>query len=216
MTEVRGSSAQYLDQIVAGHVRLVPNRDEARNPDAEPLRIVEDRQPQGAALRQHGDASARRIDRGERGVQLYRRIRVEEAHAVRPNQSASCLSNAVHERRFASPALSVAFAEACTDHTDGANLLGDAVVDSLEDLRCGHDDHREIDRSGNIDDPPVGGESFEFRRRRVHWHDRPRESGGAEIVQDLRSDFPAFTIGPDHRDYARFEERLHRRGGRGS
>ena len=69
MTEVRGSSAQYLDQIVAGDVRLVPNGDEARNPDAEPLRIVEDGQPEGAALRQHRDASARGIDGGERGVQ---------------------------------------------------------------------------------------------------------------------------------------------------
>ena len=69
MTEVRGSSARYLDQIVAGNVGLVPDGDEAGNPDAEPLRIVEDGQPEGAALRQHGDASARWIDRGERGVQ---------------------------------------------------------------------------------------------------------------------------------------------------
>ena len=131
MTEVRGSSAQYLDQIVAGDVGLVPDGDEARNPDTEPLGIIEDGQPEGAALRQHGDASTGWIDGRERSVQLYRRIRVEEAHAVRPNQSASCLSNAVHQSGFACSALSVAFAESCADHTDGGYLLGNAIINCL-------------------------------------------------------------------------------------
>ena len=66
---------------------------------------------------------------------------------------------------------SVAFTESGADHADGADLLGDAVVNGLEYLCCGHDDHREIDRSGNVDDAPVGGETFEFGRRRVHRHD---------------------------------------------
>ena len=60
MTEVRGSSAQVLNQIVAGHIGLVPDRDEAGDADVEALGVVEDGEPQRTALCRHGDATSGR------------------------------------------------------------------------------------------------------------------------------------------------------------
>ena len=105
MTDVRGSSAQYLDQIVPRDVGFVADRDEARNADVEPFRVIEDRQTQRAALGGHRDGSSRRVDRRECRVQAYGRGGVEQAHAVGPDQAAARLPNPVQQEPLRARAL---------------------------------------------------------------------------------------------------------------
>jgi hypothetical protein len=50
----------------------------------------------------------------------------------------------------------------------------------------------------------------------MHWHDGSTKTGGDQVAQDLRPDLAPPTIGADHRDHARFEERTHRCSGLGS
>ena len=167
MTDVRGSSAQVLNQIVPGHVRLVAHRDEARDADVEPLRVIEDRQAQRAALRGHRDGSSRRVDRRECRVQAHARGGVEQAHAVGPDEPAARLPNSVQQDRFARAPFGVAFAEPGADDADRRNVLADAVVDGREHVRRRDDHHGQIDGSGYVDHATVGGEPV----------DRPRPSG---------------------------------------
>ena len=69
-------------QVVAAHVGLVAEGDEARQPGAGPADVVEDRDADGARLRGDRQAARLRLDGGERGVQPQRRVGVEDAEAV--------------------------------------------------------------------------------------------------------------------------------------
>ena len=211
MTEVRGSSARYLNQIVAGHVGLVSDRDEAGNTDVEALGVVEDRQSQRSALCRHGDPTCWRRYRRERRVQADSRIAIEQAHAVWSDQPAARPPDAVDECGFADTTVFARLAEAGADHANGAHFLADALVDSCQHLIRRNDDHRQIDRSRDVPDSRVGTDPVDLLRTGMDRHNGAGEAIGDEIVQDLRSDLAALAIGTDDCDGARFEECLHRR-----
>ena len=211
MTDVRGSSAQVLNQIVAGHVGLVPDRDEAGDADVEALGVVEDCQPQRSALCRHGDATSGRRYRRKCRVQADGGIAIEQAHAVWSDQTAAGPPDAVDERGLAGTTVFATLAEAGADHADRAHVLADALVDGCQHLIRRDDDHRQIDRSGDVPDSRVGGDPVDLLRTGMDRHHGSGEAIGDEIVQDFRSDFAALAIGADDRDSARFEERFHRR-----
>ena len=75
------------EQVVARYVGLVADRDEVGQADAALREAVEQRQPERAALRQHGDVAGRRPVRREGGVERHRRIGVEHSHAVGPHHA---------------------------------------------------------------------------------------------------------------------------------
>ena len=211
MTDVRGSSARYLNQIVAGHVGLVPDRDEAGDADVEALGVVEDCQPQRSALCRHGDATCGRRYRRKCRIQADGGIAIEQAHAVWSDQTAAGPPDAVDERGLAGATLFATLAEAGADHADRAHVLADALVDGCQDLIRRDDDHRQVNRSGDVPDSRVGGDPVDLLRTGMDRHHGSGEAIGDEIVQDLRADFAALAIGADDRDCARFEERFHRR-----
>ena len=213
MTSVRGSSAQVLEQIVARDVRLVADRDEARDADAEPARVVEDRQPERAALGRHGDGARWRIDRREGRVQLHRGIGVQEAHAVGADQPAPGGADLLQQFTLALPPGRIALAEAGADHADRRDAFGDAVVDRREHLGGGDDDDRQVDRIGDIAHTGERPAAADLRRARVHRDDRAREAGPEQVVEDFGSDAPALPVRADDRDHPRREERFHRLAG---
>ena len=98
----------------------------------------------------------RRIHGRERRVQPDRRIGVEQAHAVRSDQPASGVAHPLHECRLARLPLGVALGEACTDDANGADVLPDAVVNRVEHLRGGDDNHRQVDWHRDIRHACVG------------------------------------------------------------
>ncbi len=199
-----------LNQVVAGHVRLVAHRHEAGDSNTQLLGIVENRQPECAALRRHRHVSARRVHRRERGVQLNVRIGIEEAHAVRADQATPCPPHRVDECRFTGAAGGIALAEAGADDADCADALHDAVIDSSKDLVCRNHDHRQIDGTGNITDAPICGQPGDLAGARVYRNDRSGESCGPKVVENLRSDLAARPVRTDDSHHARLEERPHR------
>ena len=209
-----GSSAQYLDQIVARDVGLVPHRHEAGDPDVEPPGVVEDGQSERPALRRHGHVAGRRIDRREGRVQPDRGVGIQQPHAVGTDQPASRLAHAFEQQALTRLPVGVALAEAGADDADRANPLGEAVVYCRLDLGGRHDDDGEVDGVGNIGDARIGTEAFDLRGRRVHRRNRSAESGGHQVVENLGADLAPFAIGANHGDPAGFEERLHRGRGR--
>ena len=185
MTDVRGSSAQVLHQIVAGHIGLVPDRDEAGDADVEALGVVENRQPQRSALCRHGDATSGRRYRRECRVQADSGIAIQQAHAVWSDQTAAGPPNAVDERGLAGTTVFATLAEAGADHADRAHVLADALIDGCQDLIRRDDDYRQIDRSGDIPDSNVCADPVDLLRTGMDRHHGSGEAIGDEIVQDL-------------------------------
>ena len=213
MTDVRGSSAQYLQKIVARHVRLVADGDEARDADLEALRVVEDGEPERSALRRHRNGSRRRRDRGKRGVQADSRVRVQQAHAVWTDQAAARQSNAFHQLALARAPLLSTFTESRADDADRANALGDARIDRVQDRRRRYHDDREIDRAWHVFDRRIGVDAVDLCGVRMNGGERTGEAGRDQVVENLRADLAALAVGADDHDRARLEKGLHRRRG---
>ncbi len=211
---MRGSSAQVLQQVVAGNVGLVTDRGKAGDADIQATDVIEDGQAERTALRRHGDPAGRRIDGRERGVNGKGRIGVQDAHAVRADHthagSADLLDELVLQR--ASPV--ARFAETGADYNQRADPLAQAVVNDRRDVGRRHDDDGQIDVARNVAHGRVGLQAIDLGRARVHRHEGPGEPGRAQVVQDLGSNPPAPGIGADHGDGTRLEKRPQRGGGR--
>ena len=205
-----GSSDQVLNQIVARDVGLVADRDEARDTDVEPARVVENRETQGAALRRHRDTTRGRIGRGERRVQRICRIGVQQAHAVGTDEPAAGAPNLREQCGFPLAALGSGFPEARADDADAPHALRQAVVHGSEHLSGRDRDDREIDRFGNVGDARPGAQAFDLGRRRMHGHDSASEAARDQVVQNLGADLPAGAVRTDDRHASRLEERFHR------
>ena len=179
------SSDQYLNQVVARDVGLVAHRDEARDPDVEPARVVENGQAKRAALRRHRDAAGRRVGRRERRVQRVRRIGIQQPHAVGPDQPAPRAANPGEECGLALPAFGSRLPEAGADDADSPHALREAIVHGGEYLRCRNGNDREIDRLRDVGDARPSAQPFDLGGRGVHGDDAAGEAAGNEVVQDL-------------------------------
>ena len=86
MTSVRGSVLPVLEEVVAGEVGLVAERDERRQADAARPGEVERGDAEGAALRGEADPAGRRRAGREARVERDVRVGVDHAEAVGADQ----------------------------------------------------------------------------------------------------------------------------------
>ena len=213
MTLVRGSCAQVLDEVVAGHVRLVADRDERGQADVQLARVVQDRQAERAALRRHRHAAGGRRDGRKRGAQSHGGVGIDEPHAIRSHHADAGAADPLEQFRLEFPTCGAGFSEARRDHDDGLDLLFDAVVDDGIDEPGRHRNDDQIDVAGHVGDAPDGRDARDVRRRRMHGNEAARVAGRDHVVQQFRADLAALATGADDGDRARFEEVLHRGGG---
>ena len=87
MTLRRRVVLPVLEEVVAREVGLVADRDEGRQPEAEAVGVLDDREAERAALREEPDAPVDRQGRGERGVEPDVGLEVDDAHAVGPDEA---------------------------------------------------------------------------------------------------------------------------------
>src|SRR6516162_9255710 len=74
--------------IVAGDIRPVADRDERRQAHVEALDVVQHSEAEGTTLRQHANAACRWQHRGgKRRIEGNLRSSIKETHAVRPHQA---------------------------------------------------------------------------------------------------------------------------------
>jgi hypothetical protein len=76
------------------------------------------------------------------------RIRVEQAHAIGPDEPASTLANLVQQRRFPRSPLGAAFTEPRADDADGPYPLLDAIIHHRQNILGANHYDREVDIAG--------------------------------------------------------------------
>ncbi len=214
MTSVFASAPQVLDEVVARHVRLVPDRDERREPNVQLPCVVENRETERAALRRHRHAARGRGGRRERGVQSHGRIRVDEPHAIRSDEPHAGASDCRDEALFEQLPGRARLGESGADHDEGLDAFGHAVFGDRVHQRGRHAHDRQIDRARHRAHARVGGNARDRLGRRVDGHDLAGEASGDDVVQDLGANLAALAIGANDRDARRREESLHRGRGR--
>ena len=121
-----------------------------------------------------------------------------------------------HQLTLGRLAVRTGLGEAGRDHDQTPYALLRALLDHLEHVRGGHDDHRQLDVVGDVDHGRVGAHAGDMGRRRVHGVDGPREVALEEVAEDLVSDRPPSPAGSDHRDRPGPQEPLDRSGRRRS
>src|SRR5688572_24928730 len=112
-----------VQQIIPGNIRLVSDRDERRQSKAEGVRPIDDRQPERPALRQKSDSALRRHPGGERGIERAVRARVQQAHAVRTDQTHTGVATDPEELGLSLSTGVADLAESSREHYQGAHAL---------------------------------------------------------------------------------------------
>ena len=202
-------------QIVARYISLVADRHEARDAEAEHPGVVDDREPESAALRHEGHAPGGRRRWREGDVEPHRGLRVDHPHAIGPDEPHPSLANDAHEGVLQLAPRGARLREAGGDHDERLHALSRARARNLEHCGRRYDDHGEIHRTRNILHRRVGDDTLHLRRVRIHGIDRTVELVAQQIVKDLGADRAAAARGSDHRDGVRAKERYHPLHGRG-
>jgi len=81
-----GVLMEVVQKVDFGYPGLIAETDKLGKPDLLFPGIVQNGRAQGAGLAQESDPARHRHLAGKRGVQLHRRVRIDHAQAVRPNQ----------------------------------------------------------------------------------------------------------------------------------
>ena len=190
----------HLKEIVQAHLRLVPQGAEFREADAQRFRMVQDGDPEGAALRGERDSAGQRRRRRERRVHADVRMGVDHAHAVRADHRHVVLRANREEPRLSVRSHVTDLSEARRDYDEAFHALLPAIFDGLEGDLGGYGDHRKVHRARDFEDVRVRPDPVDARRLRIHRIDGPLELVQNEIVKDFVSDFPAVTGRADDRD----------------
>ena len=145
--------------------------------------------------------------RCERGVQPDGRIGVEQAEAVRADQSHSVAAGNADHLVLQDPARGAGFAEPGGDHHDAAHPAGTAGPHHLGDLTCRHRDDREVRRHrqqfGRLD----AGDAKHRGVPRIHRECLAGEPAVKNVAQDLMTDRRRPFAGTDHRHHGRGQQR---------
>src|SRR5262249_10688759 len=122
-----------FQEIVRRHVGLVPDRDERREAEPSLTSLLEQRQPEGTALRGEADAARGKRTRRERRVQAYptrpdpETVRTDEPCAMGPDDRQQLLLPAA--------TLGACLCETGRDHAERTNAVrercGGSVVHAL-------------------------------------------------------------------------------------
>ena len=197
-----------LDQVVARDVGLVADGGEGGDAEVERTREVEQREPEGSALRGERHAARRWEGRGEGRVEADLRIRVDQTHAVRADEADARGSNLVDQRSLAAASRFARLGKTGGDDDDPGDGLGHAVVHCGLDPFGGNDDDRQVDRSGDVGQARVAPGAQDLAVLRIDAHDRSPETG-PEVVEDLGPDLPALPARPDDGHDGRLEQAPH-------
>src|SRR5262249_6907072 len=112
-----------LEQVVGRHVCLVADRDEGREAEPPGGGLLEQRQPEGPALRREADRAGRQGSWRERGVQAEPRSR--DAEAVRPDQARPVCTDEREQLLLALKAPGPGLRKTRRDHAEGARARGE-------------------------------------------------------------------------------------------
>ena len=199
-----------LEQIVRGDVGLVADRHERREAEAPLRSLLEQRQPERAALRRERDRAGRQRPRAEGRVEPEPRHRDPEA--VRADEPAAVCANEAEQALLALAALGADLGEAGRDDAERLDAAHERGLGSVEHVRPRQADDCEVDDLGDITDRLV-------RRHAAHRLavpvDRVRRAGEVRrqnVSEQLAADRAPAARGADHSDRLRLEERAE--GGR--
>jgi len=194
-----------LEQIVRGDVRLVADRDERREAEAALGRLLEEREPECAALRRKGDAARRQCARRKGGVETERRdgdteaIRPDEPRSVRPDERKQLL--------LALRAFRAHLGESRGDHAQRRHALPQRLLRRVEHAGSRQADDGEIDRVGDLLDRSVRAHAGNGFAVPVDGICRAREVRREDVAKELAADRAAALRRADHGHPGRREER---------
>ena len=201
-----------LEQVVRGDVRLVADRDEGREAEAALGRLLEQREPERAALRRERDATRRQRARRERGVQA------EDGHgdaeAVRADEPRSVRSHEREQLLLALGAFGADLGESRGDHAQRLDALPQCLLCRLEHAAAGHADDCEVDWIGDLLDRRVRAHACDGLAVAVDGVRGAGEVRSEDVAEELTADRAAALRRADDGDGGRSEERPERRGDR--
>jgi len=138
--------AEGVYQLRRLDVGLVPERDEAREPEPELGADHADLEREVAALRDEPDRARLELLRAE----LELRSRVVDAEAVRADEHGARRTDALDDRALARRSFLAHLAETGADEDDGLGPLFEGLVDCLLDTRLRDGDDDELGRLGQL------------------------------------------------------------------
>ena len=201
-------------EIVARDVGLVADRDEGRHPDVQLADVVEDGEPERAALREHADVPDRRPVRREGRVQGDGGVGVEDAHAVGPDHPHARAAHEPGEPLLGRTPLLGGFREPGGDHDHVAHARRGAVAHHLLHRGRRDGDDGQIHALAGSADARVGPQPLDLARARVDRVDRSSEPGPLQVRDQGGADRARPPRRSDHGHRARVEQRAHALGRR--
>ena len=201
-----------LQQIVAADVRLVADRDELGDADPELAGAAHQLDPQTTRLREERDRAAT----GSTGANVAF-MRTSGAVFTMPRQFGPItrmpLRRAVATMaRSASLPLGTGLGEAGGDDHDAEHLLLRALFDHARNEVGRHDDQRDVDRVGNVEDARVRAHARDRHGGRVDRIHRALEVVREQVAEQLVADRARVTARADDRDRTRRQDARRRRG----
>ena len=188
-----------LDEIVARQISLVADRDERRKAKRQTVGVLDDRQAQGARLRQEADVALEGRIRREGGVHSNVVAGVDHAHAVGADDTYAALAGDGQQLALHLLAGRARLGEAGRDHDHAVDALLSAFTGGLHRELGRNDDHSQIHRARDVQDGLVGADRLDHVRAGVDRVDRAVEAAIQEVVEHLAADGPALATGADNR-----------------
>ncbi len=201
-----------FQQVRGRDVRLVAHRHKGRHTDAQALAVVEDGHAEGSALRQESHAPAGGPCWGEGGVQLDVLGSVQQAEAVRSDQSHARTAHNLHEPGLPLGPLAAHLPKARRDDHQGLHPRCCTGLGDGQHPRGRHHQHREVDRLRQVRDGWPGLHSRDRMGRRMHRVDHSREAAAQQVAEDLVADGARAATRAHNGDGAGAEEGLERSG----
>jgi len=202
-----------LEEVVPGHVGLVPHADEGREAEAEAAGEGDDRDPEGAALGAEGNPAMGWHSGCERGVEPHGGVRVEEAEAVGPHHPHPVPPGRFQERPLSPPPLRSHLSEAGADDDQPPHARPCALLHHLGHDPGGNSDHRQIDGVSDRGDRRPRPDRRHLLRIRIHRVDGPGELRPQQALQDPPTDARTVPGRAHHRNRARRKKGPERRFG---
>src|SRR5918995_3469333 len=200
---------EALEQVVRRDVRLVPDRDERREPDPARIGRLDEREAERTALRREADRPpARRLAREGRIQALSCR---RDPEAVRADHSRAVRA---HEREQPILTLNTFRADLCEPRGDDAersHALRKRVLCRADDMLARHADHRQVDRVHDLRHGGIPAHTRDRLALPVDRVDRAREVRSQDVSEELATDRPTSRRGADDGHGRGLEERAKRR-----
>ena len=194
-----------LEQVVRGDVRLVADRDERREAEAPLGSLLEQRQPERAALRGECDRARRERPRTEGCVEAEPRHR--NPKAVWADEPAAVRADEVEQALLALTALGADLGEAGRDDAECLHAARERRLGRVEHERPGQADDCEVGHLGQVRHRFVGGHTADRLGISVDRIGGADEIRCENVPEELAADRAAATRGADHGDRLRLEER---------